>query len=1071
MKKMLIWALLQSIVIGFLYGTETRLLRFPTIHNDTIVFTYAGDLYISSINGSVASRITAHEGYEMFPRFSPDGKTIAFTAQYDGNTEVYIMPVSGGTPKRITYTACLDRDDISVRMGPNNIVMGWTPDGKNVIYRSRAKTFNDFKGHLFLAPIDAGLSKQLPFSTGSWCSYSPDAGQIAFNRVFREFRTWKYYKGGMADDIWIHDFRSQQTVNITNNPAQDIFPMWTNGQIYFLSDRDRIMNLFVYDLKTKETKRLTNFVKYDIKFPSLGTDKIIFENGGFLYFYDLVEQKVNKLSISIREDFASSRTAIKDVSSNIAGIHIAPDGSRVCAAARGEIFSIPSNQGVILNLTNSSGAHDRNPMWSPDGKYIAYISDKTGEYQIHIQATSKPEAEIQLTNYESGYLYNLKWSNDSKNLLFHNKKLELNLVNIDSRKTTNIHSSRTWEISDYCWSPDNNWIAFADRDTNRISQIYLYDIKQNKKYIVSTEWYDSFAPHFSDDGNYLFFVSNRDFNPIYSDTEWNVAYKDMSRVYFISLNKSIESPFAYVNDEVFAKDTTVKKNLPVKIDIENISQRTEVLPMSAGRYSNLNHVNRKLFFVESRTGESPSLKYFDFSDLKVKSLGNYSWYQISADKKKIMVKSSGSYYITDLPGGSSINLKEPINLSDLQVRVDLKAEWTQIFNESWRQMRDYFYDPQMHRVNWEKQKDKYAELLPYVNDRNDLNYIIGEMIGELNAGHAYVGGGDRKDVKRIKTGLLGAEFEKDKKSGYFKITKIYAGENWKESLKSPLLGIGRSINVGDYIISINRKDLANINNVYELLIGQADKIVEIEVSIKPDNKITDKYYIKTLADESELIYFNWVQQNIKLVNEATDGKVGYIHIPDMSVVGLNEFVKYYYPQLSKNALIIDDRGNGGGNVSTMLIERLRREMSMMAMSRDVPEPRIKPDGMLLGPKILLIDQYSASDGDLFPYQFRRHNLGPIIGVRTWGGVVGIRGSLPFVDGATLQKPEFAHYDESGWIIEGIGVSPDIIVNNDPYQEFIGKDFQLEKAIEVAQDELLRFEKTKSKIPDFPNKSE
>lgn len=1048
---------------------ETRLLRFPAIHGDTVVFCYAGDLYIVSTSGGVATRITSHEGYEMFPHFSPDGTTLAFTAEYDGNREVYIMPLSGGTPKRITYTANLSRDDISDRMGPNNIVMGWTTDGENVIYRSRSKSFNDFKGHLFLAPVDGSLSKQLPLATGSWCSYSPDGKQLAFNKVFREFRTWKYYKGGMADDVWIYDFEDHSIVNITNDPSQDIFPMWYKDKIYYLSDRDRIMNLFVYDIKTKETKRLTNFVRYDIKFPVLGGDKIVFENGGYIYYYDLLESKVVKMTIRIREDLAGGRTVFKEVADEIASVNIAPDGSRLAVSARGEIFSVPATEGITRNLTNSSGAHDRNPVWSPDGKYIAYISDKSGEYQIYIQKPDKPESEIQLTEFSTGYIYRLMWSPDSKKIMWHNKMLELNFINVDTKEISNVHTSTIWEINNYCWSPDNNWIAFADQDSAKVSQVYLYDIKKDETHRVTTVWYDSYNPVFSSDGKYLFFISNRDFNPVYSTTEWNIAYKDMSRIYFLTLINDIPSPFAPKNTEVYSKDTVSKKNIPFKIDINNLESRIGVLPMLAGNYHSLSYVNDKLYFVEGRQGEESKLRMFDFKELKASDVGAYTSYQISTDNKKILLKSGNAWYISNL-SGSSVSLGEPVSMANLKLNVDLKEEWTQIFNESWRQMRDYFYDPSMHRVDWLKQKEKYAELLPYVNDRNDLNYIIGEMIGELNTGHAYVGGGDRKETKRIKTGLLGAEFERDKKSGYYRIVKIYAGENWKEDLKSPLTGIGLNINPGDYIISINGIDVSRTKNIYSLLVDKADKIIEIEVSIEPNNKIVQKYYVKPIADESELIYFNWVQNNIRKVSEATDGQVGYIHIPDMSMVGLNEFVKYYYPQLCKKALIIDDRGNGGGNVSPMLIERLRREMSIMSMSRDVPEVNMKPDGMLDGPKVLLIDQYSASDGDLFPYQFRRHKLGPLVGVRTWGGVVGIRGSLPFIDGATLSKPEFAHFDETGWIIEGVGVDPDIIVNNDSYQEFMGNDYQLDKAIEVVKYELVKYNKAKPEIPEFPDKS-
>ncbi len=1075
MRQILLSIFALLFVINAFSIQETRLLRFPTVANDTVIFTYAGDLYLVPSKGGVATRITSHEGYEMFAHFSPDGKQIAFTAQYDGNTEVYLMPLSGGSPTRLTYTATLKRDDISDRMGPNNIVLGWTPDGKNVIYRSRSKSFNDFKGEIFLAPVDGGMSKQLPLVTGSWCSYSPKGKQLAFNKVFREFRTWKYYKGGMADDVWIFDFSTHETINVTNNPAQDIFPMWVDEKIYFLSDRDRIMNLFVYDVKARTTKRLTNFSRYDIKFPTLGDDKIIFENGGYIYYYDLELAEVKKLTVKIREDFAASRTVIKDVAPEIRNIELAPDGSRLLASARGDVFSIPVKTGVTRNITASSSAHDRNPVWSPDGNYIAYISDKSGEYQIYLQSAKYKEDEIQLTEFDSGYLYRLKWSPDSKKLMWNDKKLNLNYIDIDTRKITNVHTSIIWEISHYNWSPDSKWIVFSDQDEARVSQIYLYNIESENKTIVTTEWYDSYSPVFSHDGKYLFFVSNRDFNPIYSNTEWNVAYRDMSRVYMLTLRSDVPSPFGLKDDQVETTGSEDAKELETadkyEIEIGNIENRLEVLPMEAGTFRNLSYVDNKLYFVESHYNKGSKLRFIDFNSLEVTDVGDYSFYKISDNRKKMLFAKSGNYYVANLPESALNTPTRSVDFASMKVAVDLKKEWEQIFHEAWRQMRDYFYDPSMHRIDWLKQREKYAELLPYVNNRNDLNYLIGEMIAELNTGHAYVNGGDKPEPKRIKMGLLGAEFEKDKRSGYFKISKIYQGENWNNKIKSPLLGIGLNINEGDYVISINGKDLSDVPNIYSQLIDQANKIVEIEINVSADDKEAQKYLIKPIEDESDLIYFNWVQNNITKVSEATDGNVGYIHIPDMSVVGLNEFVKYYYPQLSKKALIIDDRGNGGGNVSTMLIERLRREMSMMAMSRDVPVPNNKPDGMLNGPKVLIIDQYSASDGDLFPYQFRKHKLGPIVGVRTWGGVVGIRGSLPFVDGATLHKPEFAHYDEKGWIIEGIGVEPDFVVSNDSYQEFMGNDAQLDEAIKVIKNELIKYEKNLPEIPDFPDKSE
>ncbi len=1070
MKRLLLLAIVCLFIIPS-FGEEARLLRFPVISGENIVFSYAGDLFIVSSSGGIARRLTSHEGYEMFPRFSPDGNTIAFTAQYDGNTEVYIMPATGGTPKRITYTATLSRDDVSDRMGPNNIVMGWTNDGKNVIFRSRMRSFNSFKGHLFLAPLDGGLPQQLELATGSWCSYSPDGTKLAMNRVFREFRTWKYYKGGMADDIWIHDFKTKETINVTDSKSQDIFPMWYKDKIYFLSDRDRTMNLFVYDTNENQTKKLTNFVRFDIKFPSLGDGKIVFENGGYIYIYHIEEAKVEKLKIRIQEDFSGSRTKFVDASDFINNVAIAPDGSRLVVSARGEIFSVPVKQGITRRLTSDSGVHNRNAVWAPDGKNIAYISDKTGEYQIYTINPQVPGSEVKISNIDPNYIYSIKWSPDSKRIMWNDKKLGLHIIDIETGKSKRIHHSMISEIHDYNWSPDSKWIAFTDRNRARFQLVYLYNLQTKEKFPVTSEWYQSFNPVFSDDGKYLFFVSNRDFNPIYSLTEWNVAYRDMSRIYFVTLDSNTPSPFAPKNTEVF-DNTDDKKNsdeVIVNVAREGITERIEFVPGEAGSYSGLHFVNNRLYYVYRKLNHPAKLMMFDFEKSESTELGEYSSFEISHDNKKMLLRKNKNYYVINLPS-SSIKTDKPVSLEEMKISVDIREEWNQMYNEAWRQMRDYFYDPGMHGVNWENIRNKYSELVKHANHRDDLNYIIGEMIGELNAGHAYINGGDRTQARRIKTGLLGAEFSKDRRSGYFKIEKILKGKNWKPNLRSPLTGSGIDIQEGEYLISINNIHTNTVENLYELLLGQAGKTVEIAVNTRPNDRNARSFLIQPIDDEAQLYYFEWVQENIRKVNEATDGRVGYLHIPDMSVAGLNEFVKYYYPQLSKDALIIDDRGNGGGNVSPMLIERLKREMSIMVMSRDVPTPSIKPAGTMIGPKVLLVDQYSASDGDLFPYQFRRHRLGYIVGVTTWGGVIGIRGSLPFIDGADLRKPEFAHYDETGWILEGIGLKPDIVVENDPYLEFKGIDAQLNKAIEVVLFELERLSPKIPDIPEFPDKS-
>ncbi|MCD6111843.1 MAG: PDZ domain-containing protein [Bacteroidales bacterium] len=1083
MKKNFFLIILSLLFINSTYcQKESRLLRFPAIYNNQIVFSYAGDLYTVNKAGGIARKLTNDNGYEMFARFSPDGSTIAFTGQYDGNTEVFTIPSKGGIPKRLTYTATLNRDDISDRMGPNNIVMCWK-NNKEIIFRSRKKSFNSFKGQLFIASTDGNLNEELPLPCGGFCSFSPDKKQLAFNRVFREFRTWKYYRGGMADDIWIYDFKTKKTINVTNNPAQDIFPMWKNNNIYFLSDRDRTMNLFVYNINTKETKKLTNYTNYDIKFPSLGNNSIIYENGGYIYNFDLTTNKPEKIEIFIDNDFANSRNTLKDASKKINSYSISPDGKRIVFGARGDIFTVPAKNGITQNLTGTSNIHDRNAEWSPNGKYIAYISDKTSEDEIYIINKNGNSEPIQLTKNSDTYKFELIWSPDSKKILWSDKKLRLQYIDIETKKITLVEQATDWEFHDFHWSPDSKWITYTKPQNLGVSKIYIYGLSDKKTHQITDEWYNAGSPVFSSNGKYLFFTSSRDFNPNYSWTEFNISYNDMSKIYFVTLTKDTPSPFKPENDVVAVKEEASKKDkkdkkqdkkeeksLDIKIDFDGISERVISLPVSRGSYWNVNVIGNTVYYNKTSSKEKgSSLMMYDLKKKKETNLGKYSSFEISANKKKMLIPTKGKYAIIDLPK-SKINIKDYVNTSNMKVWVNLKQEWKQIYDEAWRQMRDFFYDPGMHGLNWKSIHEKYAPLVPYVNDRNDLNYIIGEMIGELSIGHAYVGGGDKVSPKRIKTGLLGAELTKDK-SGYFKIDKILKGENWSKKLRSPLTEVGVDVKKGDYIIAVNGKSTKDMKNIYKSLVNTAGKQVELTVNSKATEKDSRKVIVIPIADESGLYYYNWVQNNIKKVNEATDGKVGYIHIPDMMTEGLNEFVKHYYPQLNKKALIIDDRGNGGGNVSSMIIERLSRTLVMMQMSRNT-SPSPSPDGMLYGPKVCLIDCYSASDGDLFPYKFRKKKLGKLIGTRTWGAVTGIRGSLPFIDGGTLNRPEFGHYaaDGSKWIIEGHGVDPDIVVDNDPAKEYAGEDQQLNKAIEVILEELKNYPEELPAIPPFPDKS-
>jgi len=1095
MKKLFYFILALMLAGGAKAQEEARLLRFPAVHGNQVVFTYAGDLYSVARTGGVAQKLTNDlDGFEMFARFSPDGKQLAFTGQYDGNTEVYLMPSTGGVPVRLTYTATLNRDDISDRMGPNNIVMTWR-DEKSIVYRSRKQTFNDFKGQLFVASTGGGLSEELPLPAGGFCSYSPDRSKLAYNRVFREFRTWKYYKGGMADDIWIYDFRAKTTENITNHPAQDIFPMWHGDKIYFVSERERPANIWCYDMKQKTTRKVTDFKEFDVKFPSLGNDAIAFENGGYIYLLDLASEKVQKVSVTIANDMLSGRNQLKDASKFINTFSVSPDGKRIAFGARGDVWTVPSKSGITRNLTENPSSHDRDVAWSPNGKYIAFISDRTGEDEIYIISQDGSSAPVQITRNGDTYKYAMTWSPDSKKLLWADKMLRLQYVDIDSKDVTLVDQAKSWEFGNYSWSPDSKWIAYTLPDRRVTTRLYLYELASKNKFPVTDTWYDAGGVSFSSDGKYLFFTSNRDFNPIYSWTEWNHAYTDMTRIYFIPLAKDTPNPFAYENDEVKIEvekkegeeskkpagdnkkpegdgkksDEGSKKEVTVKVDPDGIIGRIIALPGEAANYWNVNAVGNSVYYVKGGRRGAPSLMVYDLKDRKESGLGEYGTFEISADNKKMLLSSGGKYAVIDLPKGK-IDVKDWADLSNMQMMVDMKAEWKQIYDESWRQMKYFLYAPNIHGVDWDKIHTKYAVLLPYANNRNDLNYILGEMIGEISIGHAYVNGGDKPEPRRIKMGLLGAKISRDG-SGYYRIDKILRGENWNRKSRSPLTEVGVDVKEGDFIIAFNGASTKEMNDIYTAFIGKSDQQVELTINGSASPEGARKVLVLPIDDEAQLYYYNWVQENIRKVSEATNGQVGYLHIPDMSAEGLNEFVKYFYPQLSKRALIIDDRGNGGGNVSPMIIERLNREMTMINMARNT-EPAPGRLEMQVGPKCILIDNYSASDGDLFPYQFKKLKIGKAIGKRTWGGVVGIRGTLPFVDGGSLMRPEFAPYDTEGknWIIEGYGVDPDIEIDNDPAREYAGEDQQLNRAIELMLEELKGQPETLPGMPPFPDKT-
>jgi tricorn protease len=703
---------------------------------------------------------------------------------------------------------------------------------------------------------------------------------------------------------------------------------------------------------------------------------------------------------------------------------------------------------------------------------------------------------VQLTKGGDTYKFGIYWSPDSKKILWTDKKLRLFYVDVASKKSTLVNQAKEWEIRDAVWSPDSRWIAWSQQEANGLSRLYLYSLEKKQVHPVTAGRYSSHGPAFSGDGKYLFFASDRDFHPIYSATEWNHAYRDMARIYLVTLARDTPDPFRPRSDEPVkkaeakpaakeaeakgkgkddvkkgeAKGPDKEEQKPLSIDVEGIGERILRLPVKPARYRNLQSVGAKVFYIRSGSRDSkPALQVYDVEGQKETALGSVNGFEISADGKKMLVSQGGKYAIIDLPKGT-VSLSKPLNLSGMEMQLDHHAEWQQIFNESWRQMRDFFYDPNMHGVDWKAMRERYAPLVPYVNHRADLTYVIGEMVAELNVGHTYVSGGEMPHPRRIPLGHLGAYLKKDPKSGYFRIEKILRGPRWNPDLQSPLDALGVNAKKGDFILEVNGKSTAGMANIYEALVNTVGKQVTLKINGTPAEKGAREVVVVPIGNEADLIYHEWVEGNLKKVSEATGGKVGYLHVPDMGPAGLNQFARYFYPQTDKKALIIDIRGNGGGNVSPMLIERLRRHIAMITIARNTA-PGTNPSEMIWGPMVCLMDEFSASDGDLFPWRFRHHKLGKLVGKRSWGGVVGIRGSLPLLDGGDLRRPEFSRYDVTGkkWIIEGHGVDPDIVVDNDPAKEFAGEDQQLNRAIEELEKELKNNEKEIPPPPPYPKR--
>ncbi len=1129
------------IVVGIVAGacimaaqetSEARLLLFPDIYKDKIAFVYGGDLWLASSAGGTARRITSNPGRELFPKFSPDGKWLAFTGQYDGNFNVYVMSSEGGQPKQLTFYQG-QAQPLTDRMGILNQVIGWTPNGKNIVFLSRRDASNGWTKRPYTVGVDGGLPQPMPMDEGGLLSFSADGTKIAYNRIFRNFRQWKRYTGGMAQDITIYDVRNNVVDQvIPHTEWTDTFPMWHGNTIYFTSDRgpEHRLNLYSYDQGSKQIEQLTKFDDFDIMWPSLGPDAIIFENGGHLYTFDLQSHKATKLTIHVNGDQDQAMKHWVSTSKRITDFDLAPDGKRAVIAARGEVFTLPAKEGSIRNLTHSPGVREQHVSWSPNGQWIAYISDRTGEDEIYIVPQDGLAPEEEITSGHKGFMFQPAWSPDSSKIAWADKDLKLWYVDIKEKKPVEVDRGKYAEITNYSWSPDSKWLAYDKSLDTGYSVVYLYGLADHKITAVTSTLNNSYSAVFDPGRRYLYFLSDRDYNEVLGNVDFEFANPKTTRVYVVTLTADEPSPFPALSDEVKVKSEepaaagpapetkkntkqppnkkpeeepktgektaqTETKEAPkvFRIDLDGIQNRIVALAVPPAVIRNLDASKEAIYYSTSPIqglsgpipGEERAVRAYDLKDRKSKVLlEGADRFVLSRDGSKVLYRAED-----DGPMGiinANVHREEEeedaktpevlphkvgdgaLKLDGMRAEVDPPQEWKEMFNEVWRQERDYFFEPAMNGVDWPKVRDKYAQLLPYVSDRYSLTYIMGQMIAELSNSHTYVGGGDYPDLHPVNVGLLGADYEVDAASGMYRVKKIFSGENWDAHTRSPLTEPGVNIKEGDYLLAINGRALRVPQTPDELLVNTANEVVTLTVNSKAATDGARKVVVKPVGDEYSLRQLNMVETNRKKVDAASGGRIGYVYLPDMEDDGLNEFVKQYFPQIRKEGVIIDVRYNGGGFVDELIFERLRRVLAAMSPARNFESATV-PQDVFYGYMACITNHYAASDGDFFSYFFKYYKLGPLIGERTWGGVRGIRGPIPLMDGGYITRPEFSLSSlDSKWLIENRGVQPDVVVDNPPDLVVKGQDPQLEKAVELLMEQIkANPKKLPARPPDLP----
>jgi tricorn protease len=1077
---------------------DARMLRYPDVSATHIAFVYAGDIWTVEKGGGVAHRLSSPSGEELFPRFSPDGARLAFTANYDGNSDVYIIPAMGGSPVRLTHHP--DEDLLS----------DWSPDGERILFSSRRASGIRRLSQFYLVSPDGGFPTELPVPYGVFGAIDPSGRSIAYSTRHRGFRTWKRFRGGTAPDIWHFDLETLEARNLTDSAANDAYPMWHGDTLYFLSDRGPALRSNIWALEPSgEMRQVTHFTDFDITFPAIGPSDIVFQAGGRLYLLSLDDEQIAEVEVEIITDLASVRPQRINASSYIENADISPHGKRVVIEARGELFSVPAKHGVVQNLSRTSGAAERFPAWSPDGKHIAYWSDESGEYELTLVPSAGGEPKV-LTGLGPGFRYRIYWSPDSSKVAFIDHTQVIRVYTLPTDTFSEVDKG-LWMLhpglQDFAidWSSDSRWIAYSRGLETGNSAIFLFDTSNGTCHQVTSGYFSDSGPVFDPDGKFLYYLSNRSLEPIYSDIDATWIYPNTTRIVAAPLQGDVPSPLAPRNDQEAVKDEDEadekaeeteekskrekegkktdekqgsakddKKPKPVKIDLGGFEERIVVLPPEAGNYANLAAVSGKIIFHRMpRSGSADENRPIAFYDLEEREeetiIGNAIDFSVAANGKKMLVRSRDTFAIVDIKPDQEIggngNSDNRVDTSKLEMVLDPQAEWRQLFTEVWRTYRDYFYDPNLHGLDWDALRNHYGALLDDAITRWDVNFIIGELIGEVNASHTYVGGGDLERAPRRPVGLLGIDWALE--NGAYRVARIVGGAPWDGGeVRSPLAEPGVDIAEGDYILAVNGVPIDTSKDPFAAFQDLGEQTVALTVNSKPSVDGSREVLVETLASESRLRNLEWIEHNRQRVLEASDGRIGYIYVPDTSVPGQTELVRQLNSQIRLPGLIIDERFNAGGQLPDRFIEKVNRQMVSRIFFRH-GATRTHPSVTHYGAKAMLINGWAGSGGDAFPWFFKEMDVGPLVGERTWGGLIGPAVGHRLIDGGRYTAPPGRLFSVNGeWFPEGHGVDPDIPVVDHPTKLAKGIDPQLEAAISAVLELIVENPPVFAKPPEF-----